>query len=342
MRQADTWHVIARCSDVGTGLVKGEETELPADVALELVLSQRAWISRKPDRPPYTLLQFLQGKIAQTELLGPPHLDVTQLAAIQEAVFAGGIRQSLVAGHPLKWWCGKTGLREMAGRRLSKIDDDRLDPFFLLRFLAFESAARWARNQEGLREQVYGQEYARKLPDPLDDFDVLLLSRELSGEWHDFTAEALTIQGEMEQVIAVALREGRILVGQQSAKGDRFMPPQVLGSTAVADLDESYFFALSSELQETSKVRLIPLHARRKTAAGWIEAAFEHFSKGARRFTAADAQTVVQEKFDLKPNAARDTWRLADIPKSEFRNPKKNQRVTIAELRAFQKIEGKK
>ncbi len=65
-----------------------------------------------------------------------------------------------------------------------------------------------------------------------------------------------------------------------------------------------------------------------------------HYKDTPRRFTAKDAQTVMQEKFDLTPNAAGDAWNVANLPKSEFRNIKRKLKISIEEIRKFNETRG--
>lgn len=84
------------------------------------------------------------------------------------------------------------------------------------------------------------------------------------------------------------------------------------------------------------------LNAQRKRAKLTIEAVWEFYQSERRRPTAADLQALVVELYDLSPNAAKDAWKQSDVPRSEFRNPKKDARVSIEELRRLRITERQK
>lgn len=96
--------------------------------------------------------------------------------------------------------------------------------------------------------------------------------------------------------------------------------------------------ASAGELHEGRVDPAAPLDFRRKGAARTIEALYAHFENSDRCFTAEDVKILVAELFDLTPNAANVAWRLAEIPKSEFKNLKKAKKIALDELRRTEYI----
>ena len=270
--------------------------------------------------------------------MGPPTLAPHSQKYIAELVFPGNLRQAFVEGKTVHWVQGKEGLRELVGRELSKSLDSSQDLFFLFRFISFESIERWAHDVRDLKEQVYGEEYARDRPTGPDDFSITLHWPNCSKEWKEFTYHALELQADLEDLILEALADGRLLVGEAKNNGDRYLPPSFVSSFEVGQFGEHHYFALSKDLPESIQKREEPIDSRRKRATNWVEELNKHYSDTPRKFTATDAQIVMQDKFDLSPNAAGDAWNAANFSKAGFRNIKRKLKISIEEIREFGKI----
>jgi len=95
----------------------------------------------------------------------------------------------------------------------------------------------------------------------------------------------------------------------------------------------------STEVYDT---RSESLASRRAMAIDLIEEVVSFYSSRERRPTAKDLQLLVADRFKLTPNGAKTAWEMANVERSEFKNPKKSERLDMEELRAFKNIERKK
>jgi hypothetical protein len=319
-------------SDKALGLKKGSRIRLEEEEAVKLIDKGIAWPNKKPDDPPYKLLQRLQ-KLLDPDVLGPKVTEPEQMSFIDELIFPDGVRKAFAKGAQLHWYTGKTGLRELVGTKMSSADGANSDLFMLFRLATFECTDRWQWKSEECTEHVYGEEYARERPDdPSDPHDrAIRYAGPFYGDWEFFAGHALELQADLEDLIEHGIRNGRIIVGQTTRYGDRFVPPQVASRDGVQSFDDSYVFLASSELP-TMEARL---PARRKRAIEWANAALGYFNDFGRRFSASDAQQVMIERFDLTANAAKEAWKKTNHPKNKAGSIAENQRVSLEELRKF-------
>lgn len=339
MTEEGFWELIGTRSDATAGVRAGARLTVPETQAVDLVTSGVAWPAGGIDRPPYILLSRVKEAMGRIELLGPPIEGEKKIDEIVAKVFPAAVRQTFVGGNTLVWAAGKVGLREMVGRQLSNSKDAEVEPFGLLRFVGLGGIGNSTYYSEEIRQKLYGDEYAREEPEDHDDFDRLLFNPGRSMEWREFLFQVLTLQGRFESLIVRALREGRILAAQTARAGDRFVAPVAAAAIPVGDISDSFQFALSSGLPRSLFERLAPLNTRRDAATRFIEDLNQQYAGSGRQFTSEDVKTIIQERYDLTPNAAKDAWAAAKISKAKFRNIRKDIKIPIDELRAVAIIE---
>ena len=188
------WTLLASCTDKALGLVNNQRIRIEEQQAVALIDQGKARLAEKPVDPSTWLLRQLQEWMIP-DALGPEISTPSQQNAIDETVFSGGLRRLFVDGADLNWHCGKIGLREMVGTRLSEANGAKMDLFMLFRLAALECTDRWVNDPIGLRIHVYGEEYSRERPyDPDDpDDDVIFYAGPFySREWELFAGKALS------------------------------------------------------------------------------------------------------------------------------------------------------
>ena len=341
MTAAGTWKLVIEQLEPRSGLASGDEVELSESEAIELIASGFAWPAERPSEPAYTLLEDLQAKVGNIELLGPCIENERQIKAVHEALFTGNLRRSFVEDRSVNWVQGKIGLRDIVGRRLSQSKHNDFDLFALFRCVTFTMAGLKSVRRSELERKIHAHEYGRRRSQSANDPNRSIFLAGLSEPWLTFTVNALNLAADFECAIVEALRQGRILACQEARGGDIFLHPRVAASRQIKDFDDSYWFALSSELPLSIVKKMPPVGWLRERAKEWMEELYEHYKDSGRRFTGSDAQTVAQEKLEgLTPNSARDAWRAANFPKKEFSNPKSNIKIPIEEIREFKGTRG--
>ena len=86
MTAAGTWKLVIEQLEPRSGLASGDEVELSESEAIELIASGFAWPAERPSEPAYTLLEDLQAKVGNIELLGPCIENERQIKAVLEEV----------------------------------------------------------------------------------------------------------------------------------------------------------------------------------------------------------------------------------------------------------------
>ena len=342
MNPKSVWKLEIQRSDPDLGYKERDEIELPEAKAIELIANGQAWFAEKPEVPPSALLHQLQTKVKLIEQLGPKLENSSQFAELNEKLFPHHVRQTFVDDCSVYWVRGKVGLRDLVGRRLSQWDSDEFDLFALLRLIAFASIPRWRGNQNDLQHHLHTHEYNRCHPGEREDYIPLIGFLSMTEDWVDFAYEAECLSADFEDAIRQGLAAGRILVSQETPMGDRFVHPNVASRMSVRDIDDSYCFALSSELPSSVFKKMPPLHARRKEAASWAGEAVAHFGGLNLRVTGTTAKTVMQLIFGLTANASKDAWKLANSTESKFENPKYSSKASHEQIIAHAKYRTQK
>lgn len=323
------------------GLRRDTRSELPMSNALALIGAGHAWPVERPASCPQELLTWLQTCVSHVRKLGHSITSPKQLTAIEEHILRNGVRQAVVGGQPLRWVRGKGGLRELVGRRLNNSEANVFEPFGLFRFLALESVERWTFDSSGFRAQLYGHEYSRRRAQDCNDLNYVLEG--IPSGWSDEdTLKALNLQADLEDTMRSALASGRILVSQEARAGDRLIHPEEAGATRIEDFDDTYWFVPMADVAACMKEALFPLEWRRKQATRLARDIVQHFENSGRMPTAKQIKRFLQDECNLKANAANDAWSQAKVHGVEFKNPKRNERVSDEEIAAVISIWRKK
>ncbi|MDU8913434.1 hypothetical protein [Aestuariicoccus sp. MJ-SS9] len=339
MKSEHSWRLVSLRSGRNGVPKRNENFKATEEEAIELISQGNAWPVEKTEKPPKHLLSMLQEQVSKIDLLGPATNDPSFQAAVAEELFPSGLRQDFSDGRAVNWQNGKAGLRKLVGSRLSERHVADFDLFALFRFVTIEMPSRWRFPSDACYSQLYCQEYARDIPGDPGDFSVELhTSLDWSGD-EAFAHDVLCLQGNLEELLSQALADGRIIAAETARAGERFVPANIAGKITIRDFSDEHSFALSSDLPEGLARRDVPLHFRRKQASRTIEAIFKHYEGSGRRCTASNLQTLVRERYKLTPNAAKDAWAGANVPKEGFENMPKEQKVSIDELRQLNIIE---
>lgn len=323
------------------GLRRDTRSELPMSNAMALIGAGYAWPVERPASCPKELLTWLQTCVSHVGELGPSVTSPKQLTAIEERILRNGVRQAVVGGQPLRWVRGKGGLRELVGRRLSNSEADVFEPFGLFRFLALESVERWTFDSSGFRAQLYGHEYSRRRAQDCNDLNYVFEGTP-SGWSVEDTLKALNLQADLEDAIRSGLAGGRILVSQEARAGDRLIHPEEAGAARIEDFDDSYWFVPTDDVAACIQEVISPLEWRRKQATRLARDIVQHFQDCVRKPTVQQIKRALQREFNLTANAATQAWLDANISGMEFRNIKRDQRVSDEEIDAVISICRKK
>lgn len=289
--------------------------------------------------PPFELLTELNARVGRRDLFGPPIDDPKVLEKVSSKVFAYGIRHSVVEGLPINWFENARELRSGAEVILSQCDGDQTN--------LFEQAR--ATLKCYIRENAQTISWRGKTSEQerVENRLVRLRSRnfmratwdyaQLREEWFDFHEQIAQLGKVLDQMLFVALPEGRIICSEEHAGGPHLLPPQHAGALIEKSFSKkgySYCFTrdLSADWFEASD----SLPARRRKARAWMESTFKHFRSEGRRASAKDLIFVAQEKFDITNHAAKGAWEEAktklDVKAGNIAGKK---RVNISEISAL-------
>lgn len=300
----------------GKGIEPNEPVEIQCTElqAIALLESGDARLKKSPINPPQHLLDLLNARVHMIENLGPEISDPKIYGRIVEKVFKDSVRQTIVDGNTLRWRHGKIKLRQLAGRYLSQCSDPNCDLFFHFRLATFEGSFWTAAAFNSISDKVYGLELNRSAPALMNSLAVHAAAVLVPSGSMEFTYEALKLQGLFEVAIDRAISSGRIIVGQETPAGDRFVAPDAAAGLTREEMDDGYFFLPSIELPTSVIASNTLLHRKKIIAKAWIKKVCEHFSNLDRRPSQKDMVTVMCEKFELTENAASDALKESEWP----------------------------
>ena len=330
-----------RWRDQGRAGGKGLEGvhNLPSDQALEQILSGDAQLCVEQSDPPFEVLAKAADFAEDIEKLGPPTTDARAFEKIDSSIFRNGMRQTMVAGQTLFWAPSYKEMKHMVEVSLCACSNFDSNIFEQLRKIC--SRCIW-NSPEKRADRVLSEEYMAenllvKAPQSI------VITEETNREyfqleplWYQFYCELDVLNKSIDETIKHALVEGRILVGEDTPKGDRFISPELASSISPSKRKPQYHFVLTRDMPSEWFSSVETLANRKTKAKRWLERAYVSISEFEKRWSGTDAKIVIREKFDLTPNAANDVWRESDIPnRGEPGNIPENERADISLLREF-------
>ncbi len=282
------------------------EVECSETEAIEVLSVGMGRLAKSPTSPPIGLLNLLRERVADLDVLGSEITEPQVLVRIVKKIFPSAVRQTFFEDHELFWRKGKIGLRELVGRRLSQCSDPTCDLFYHFSLATFGGSVWPSNSLPELRERTYGSELYRSPPADKKAMKILATSIHVPSQSEEFTIAALELQKELEDAIDLSLSSGRIIVSQETPAGDRFIPPRVAKTLSRDEMDDGYSFLLSSDLPESILGSKTSLPNKRKRAKDWLSRVWDYFLLSERQPSQEDLMTVIQEKFGLTANAAKE------------------------------------
>ena len=217
---------------------QGEIFKRDVEEGLSLVLKGGACFAVAPHHPPWALLEALKGQLdAELDAIAGVRLDTPAITQqVQKALFAGGVRQSHIDGHPIRWVRGLTGLRWRVGDSLG---GNTYPPTNLF------AEARWLAAGHGIVK--------RPTPDSetvtwsrmvwLVDWDIDMprfhaSHNTYSTAWDEFAKRLLDLQVDFRNLVEASVSEGRVIASREGPAGSAFVPPAALRDENILESDD--------------------------------------------------------------------------------------------------------
>lgn len=334
MTEKEAWTLKRTRDDEGIELDVPVEIRCTEPDAIEYLERGTATLVKSPCSPPYQLLELLTQRVGLIQRLGPETNNPDDLHKIVDKIFIGSIRQNFVDGKSLNWRSGIIELRKLVGRYLSQCPCLECDLFFEFRLATFGGST-WSRGEfNSVADKTYGLELDRSAPVSIDSLSVRAAAVHVPGGSQEFTHKALTLQREFEKTIGLALSDGRVLVSQETPAGDRFVAPDAAKNLTQRELANGYHFLPSIELPATVLASNKPLQKIKRDARSWVEKICQNCLEQGRRPSQIDVKFVMQSKFEISENAAKEVIKEANWPEgwSSGRIPD-DQKIDIKEIR---------
>ena len=281
----------------------------PCDQTLERILTGDAELCVEQSGPPFEVLAKVAGFATDIEKLGPPITDAKAFEKIDSSVFRNGMRQTMVAGQTLFWASSYKEMKHMAEVSLCACSNFDSNLFEQLRKIC--SRRIWnspeKRADRVLSEAYMAENLLVKAPPSIVITEVT--NREyfqLEPPWYRFYCALDVLNKNIDETIKHALVEGRILVGEDTPNGDRFVSPELASSINPRKRKPQYHFVLTRDMPSKWFSSVETLANRKTKAKRWLERAYVSISEFDKRWSGTDAKIVIREKFDLTPNAAND------------------------------------
>lgn len=336
MAEALTYNLIVLESGNATDTHEGRGQALKPDEVAELIMSGRAVLDSNQTTPPKDLLDFVAAQMVKSDFLGPPLELTATRSMIESHVFRDNLRQKSVEGRVLHWAHGyMNALRMVATCRLRGQTND-LSIYDQLREVLFAYLQRCPsvyRPQAPDFIEAFKEGLVPETPktEPLDSIEIPGNFHVLPRNWYMFYRAFVSLSLDLEVNLANALESGRVIVSQDSSKGDRFVPPELLDDDP-RRLRRDYHFLATKDLPK-KWFREGSLDKRKSDAKKWANRLLAHVHEQGRRASRDDIQAAMERKFDLKPNASLNVWRACNNPNAE-----KSGRISVEERFYFNEI----
>ena len=315
--------------------------ELPTEEAVRLVLSGEAELSVEQDTPPLAILEKVTELVSQIENLGPSATDAEVFENVSNVVFKNGMRQTYAAGQTLHWSSSFKEAKNLVEITLCSCPVAKCNIIAQLRTLCdhhTRNAPEANQSMELSKEQLKKH---RLVPHPKNGL-ILILDQweyhQLSSDWFGFHEKLKELSAEIRTIFNQAITDGRILVGEDTPKGDRFIPPELARDLIFKRGKSNYKYLLSSNLPKDWFLKNETLAKTKANAKRWLERTYEAIEPSGKRWSQRDICVVLQEKFGLTPNAALDVCNNSDIPnRLKLGNIPTEERADIGVLRKYNK-----
>lgn len=319
--------------------LKGEIVELPENDAVKLVLSGEAEVSLEQNTPPFALLEIASEFTNRLEEIGPLTSEPSTFESIDQFVFRYGLRQTMVDGVPLHWYSNIKETKQMLETYLcacSVVDSNTFEQLRALCSHHILRAPEFNQFSELSSEQLHKNNLVpRPFQNSMQITEYWAYHR-LSPEWCRFYHQLEALKERIQEAFDEAILAGRILVAEDTSKGDRLISPE-LALVAISNTRSRQFhFLLTRDLPDRWFQKRETVKQKKAKAIRWLERAYKEIDLDGKRWSGTDVSIVLQKKFELSEDAANNAWKEANIPnRGMLGNISKSERADINKLREF-------
>ena len=312
--------------------------EMEEDTAVQMLLHGTARLDPDSATPPTAFVEAIVCELGDMERFGPS-LAAPQDLAKAEAAVVGGLLQTIVGGHHLRWTSGGTDLRNLA---LERLWDGEAD----ITSLRQELCAIRANNRRRIEYQassrpapVYSERHlehmrqSNRLPNHEPPSPII----EMPPDWEAYGQALDRLDAEVWSRVESALESGHILCAERTDGRHRLLHPIETTRCRPRSQNKRFTYCFTADLAGAPHSEHSELNKQRLAARKWMLKVWEFFDSQGRIVAVQELKVVAKKKFGLATNAVNDAWDSAPNKPPPRRGAiPEAKRVSINEIKSLE------